>query len=519
MASSGAPHNPHNCPALVEEANAQQKADQVRATTEQTPKAQRGQSGYLNIQLSDLPTSASLLGNPNADSHTVFDSQLEAKTYRDRLLPMKNAVDQTIPTTLVDRKAHVKALFMAFKMVPDECDERETIKAPYINETHDNCLAEALCWKLLELCIRRSQVSVNLVESAEPEKYKFKKCFDKNFAERFDLLLDGMARSKSLCKHLNDANYMLKVVDDPITNAQRIESNRVLNAQKAAVMKRGKEAVAAEEEQGRGKRVKTEHTTPSTSRTTPSTRNQRSSSTRGTVQRSGYAVTPARRIIPGNAQSAPAMYPGMQPTQQGFPQATFPPNRGYANYPNYNTTPTRSGGVLNNGQQSFMHQYNQMQMTPPGYSMLPGPQFAVQSYAPTSNMRSLTNGSNLTSRAPSRMSQYPDPAATATQMIPSWTPQPQLETRGSYHSDVTSGATTITAPGSNNSEDLQFEADYKYSGQGGSEPSSEALNHNGDFAPTQANDESVNEMLRQAEFDNSEESELTEQDDGEFDYE
>ncbi len=75
-----------------------------------------------------------------------------------------------------------------------------------------------------------------------------------------------------------------------MTNYDRIGSNRKLNGQKAAVMNLGKEAVAEDEEEGRGKRVKTESTreqTPSTLRTMPSTRSQGSSVPRGTMHGTG----------------------------------------------------------------------------------------------------------------------------------------------------------------------------------------------------------------------------------------
>ena len=76
-------------------------------------------------------------------------------------------------------------------------------------------------------------------------------------AERFDSLLFATATSKSMCKHMFDVPYMYKTVDDPKTNLDRIESNRKLNGQKAKVMKRGKEAVAEDDKQGKAKKQKT----------------------------------------------------------------------------------------------------------------------------------------------------------------------------------------------------------------------------------------------------------------------
>ncbi|KAJ9604747.1 hypothetical protein H2200_010861 [Cladophialophora chaetospira] len=139
--------------------------------------------------------------------------------------------------------------------------------------------------ELVESLVRRSGDDTNLVESYEPDKYKYRMCADSNFSERFDLLVEGMTKSKSLrhseqasnivdfigagqglakskllCKHLNDAPFMYKVLDDPLTNVERIESNRKLNGQKAEVMKRGEEVVAAEKDDGKNKKAKTQHT-------------------------------------------------------------------------------------------------------------------------------------------------------------------------------------------------------------------------------------------------------------------
>ncbi len=40
---------------------------------------------------------------------------------------------------------------MAFKAVPEECDESDKIKEPYHSETHDNRMVECLCWESLNI--------------------------------------------------------------------------------------------------------------------------------------------------------------------------------------------------------------------------------------------------------------------------------------------------------------------------------------------------------------------------------
>ena len=104
--------------------------------TEQIPKAHGGVTDYLHIELSDLPTSVNLLGNPNDNTYTCFDSQLEEKKYPERLLLtkwlsssnrrryttcMSSGLRQmpTIPTTQANTMVHVKVPFIAFRMVSD----------------------------------------------------------------------------------------------------------------------------------------------------------------------------------------------------------------------------------------------------------------------------------------------------------------------------------------------------------------------------------------------------------------
>ncbi|EXJ55225.1 hypothetical protein A1O7_08151 [Cladophialophora yegresii CBS 114405] len=453
-----AQHDPSTCPELLVAANAEQKADLVRLGHEQLGKAQRGVTTFLTLQLSDLSNSVVLMQDGNRDTFTYFDSELEAEKYRERLLPLKQEADFTIPQTAADKKAHVKVLFKAFKCVPAECLEGENIKRPFINHIHDNVMVECLCWEILRRCIQRSEVLSNLVETYEPDKYKFKKFMDKDFEQRFDAIVNAMARSKSLCKHMYDVPYLFKVIDDPQTNVERIDSNRKLNGQKAVVMKRGKEAVAGDEQQGPSKRRKTETTkTEAQSALVPAQRrNQRALTATTSSQIS--TTTPARQLLTSRqAISAPA-YPRMAPpvktgyAQQNLLQSGMQPINNL-----YHRSPTRNDSmvprpVVGNSQRpaytNIDAQSPYMLQNP--YPMQQYPQMGNQGYAARQNMRPHQSQtactSTSTTHSPSRTSrQYPDPTTPSEQMAVSWLVQPQPESR-TMHSSYNSSASTITSP-------------------------------------------------------------------------
>jgi hypothetical protein len=243
----------------------EQKFRAIRQRVEALPKEQRGATIFNHVQVGAPVASADLSEATVLDNDISvdFDNVEEARRYRERLLEPQAQPDDTIPVTATARKAHVQALFRAFKAVDPNSEEGENVKKPFLKQTHENTRVEVLAWEILDACIRRSLVTMNLVESYEPEKFKFKKGADLDFAQRFDLIVQGMSHSKAMCKHMFDTPYIFKVVDDPQSNAERIDSNRKLNGQKAQVMKRGKEVVEQEERAakatGKNKRVKTEH--------------------------------------------------------------------------------------------------------------------------------------------------------------------------------------------------------------------------------------------------------------------
>ncbi|OCT44427.1 hypothetical protein CLCR_05789 [Cladophialophora carrionii] len=427
-------HNPSTCPELVAAANAQQKADLVRLDHEQLGKAQRGVTPFLNLHLSDLAASAVLMLDDNRDTLTYFDSELEAEKYRERLLPMKPQPDLTIPQTAAEKKAHVRVLFQAFKCVPAECLEGENIKKPFTNHIHDNVMVECLCWEILRRCIQRSQVLSNLVETYEPDKYKFKKFMDKDFEQRFDAIVNAMARSKSMCKHMYDVPYLFKVIDDPQTNVERIDSNRKLNGQKAVVMKRGKEAVAGDEQQGRSKKPKTEVAkTELQSALVPSQpRHQHALPATSATQTSMY--TPDRQLFSSQqAVSAPPPRRMAPPVQTWYGQQDL----------------RQIGNRTYNGRYHTNNYSPSAYMPSSQYSVQPLSQMRTQGYAGRPIMRpyqSQATSASSTTRSPSRTSsQYPDPSTPSDQMAMGWLAQPEPDNRtmnSSYHSS----ASTITSP-------------------------------------------------------------------------
>lgn len=254
-------HNDNTCPTVLQKRRAQSHAIAICRQANTIPREQRGVTVWLNLKPVDLPLSGELMsGQP--DTGTVFPDELAAREYREVLLVSKQQHDTSIPQTPDAKRAHVKVLFKAFKCVPQtstdnsdsdsEKDKKngrpedgDRTRMPFIHQSHDNNLVECLCWDILEACIWRSKKSQNLVDAWEPEKFKYKSKW--TFAERFDRIVQTMATSKTICKHLFDVGYVYKIVDDPVASAKRVQANKTLNTKKAAVMKRGKEAVAGDD--------------------------------------------------------------------------------------------------------------------------------------------------------------------------------------------------------------------------------------------------------------------------------
>lgn len=239
-------HDQNNCPVVASKQNARFDALQVYNNSITIPDDQRGRTDYLTLGLADIPTNAQCM-RPGADAGTSFSSFEAAQEYRKLLLARDTQHDPTIPRSRAQQRAHVMALFKAFKCIPAECEDRDDMKKWFVEQRHNNQLVEVKCWEILQECVTRSMRSTNLVEAHEPNKFKFK-AGKMTFAERFNIIKETMAVSKTICKHLFDVSFVLKFVDDPAHNRARVESNRVLNGKKAEIMKRGKEEQAKDKE-------------------------------------------------------------------------------------------------------------------------------------------------------------------------------------------------------------------------------------------------------------------------------
>ncbi|KAI1619454.1 hypothetical protein EDD37DRAFT_654635 [Exophiala viscosa] len=246
----------HDNDEMLQQRDARLRATLIRESAKAIPAEERGVTEWTGVKLEHLPTSTQLMSEEH-DSETIFQDALVARTYHDVLLPNKEPQDSTIPTDDTILRAHVKVLFKAFKSVPEDAEEgdeeADKTKRPFVNQVHDNHLAESLCWKILETCIYRSKKDQNLVEAWEPGKMKGKKT-NFTFAERFDKVVQTMAESKSICKHLFDVDYMYKIIDDPVTAIKRVIANKRLNGKKAELMKLGK-GVSEEDGKKTSKRV------------------------------------------------------------------------------------------------------------------------------------------------------------------------------------------------------------------------------------------------------------------------
>lgn len=262
MASSsqyqGKPHDNNNCPEFRRQRAAEAKATAVYDEAKPIVKDRRGHAKLPDLDpATAFATFKALMAAgqiSRVETDTIFDNKLEAQKYREKLLEPMEEQDPTIPRSQAERKAHVVIIIKAFRHV-DNDGGAEKVKQDFRQCKHDRWLVECLAWDLLDLLIRRSKSVGNLVETYEPSKYKFKKCHDLDFADRFEYLVSAMATNKSMCKHLYDVPYALKVIDDPQTNVERIQSNRRLNRQKAEIMKKGKEATAEDGKQNkRGKK-------------------------------------------------------------------------------------------------------------------------------------------------------------------------------------------------------------------------------------------------------------------------
>jgi hypothetical protein len=180
--------------------------------------------------------------NDEVDTELMFNNFQEAVSWRSRTRSTNplSAADPTIPRTMQQRKAAVKLVFKAYKSTAIATDNPGMLKA-FQEEKHDNRQVETICWSIVEGCIDRC-IRGPLLNAYEPEKAKNNPSI-KTFAERLDAMVTSLSRQKTICKHLLDAPYLNRFIDDPVGSRQRVESNRKLNKKKGGVMDLGKKAL------------------------------------------------------------------------------------------------------------------------------------------------------------------------------------------------------------------------------------------------------------------------------------
>jgi len=282
-------HDHNNCPVHMSKHTARLDAIQVYNNVSTIPDDQRGRTNFLNLALEDIPTSAQCMRR-GADAGTAFPTFEAAQEYRKILLATDTQDDPTIPRTRLQQRAHVMALYKAFKCIPPECEDRDDMKKWFVEQRHNNQLVEVKCWEIFQECVTRSLKNTNLVEAHEPNKFKFK-AGKMTFAERFNIIKETMAISKTICKHLFDVSFVLKFVDDPAHNRARVESNRVLNGKKAEIMKRGKEEQAKDKEAKRPKLLRSISADPE------------SGEELDDLEDSDYGATPEKKSTPRKTRS------------------------------------------------------------------------------------------------------------------------------------------------------------------------------------------------------------------------
>ncbi len=188
--------------------------------------------------------------NEDIDDELIFSSFHEATSWRSRTRSVnpQSSADPTIPRTLKQKKAAVKLVFKAYKSTALATDNPGMLKA-FQEQKHDNRQVETICWSLVEGCIDRCDRGP-LLNAYEPDKAKNNPSI-KTFAERLDAIVGSLSHQKTICKHLLDAPYLNRFIDDPIGSKQRVESNRKLNKKKGGVMNVGKKALGLTGRKGR----------------------------------------------------------------------------------------------------------------------------------------------------------------------------------------------------------------------------------------------------------------------------
>ena len=243
-ASTTAPDAPSHVPSQGEGVDQQGTSSSRHWKAPFRPAAgEEGATPYL--QEKTFPKIEELLSQDGAsfDTELVFGSSRDAWYWRGstRAYDGPVAPDPTIPRTQHQKKAIVKLLFKAIKSVGVATDNVGMIR-PFSEQRHDNRRVEVVCWSILEACVDRCYRG-SLVMAYEPEKAKAGSSI-KSFAERMNAIVEALSKEKTICKHLLDAPFINKFIDDPVGSKQRVESNRRLNKRKGGVMSAGKDAIA-----------------------------------------------------------------------------------------------------------------------------------------------------------------------------------------------------------------------------------------------------------------------------------
>lgn len=177
-----------------------------------------------------------------SDMETIFDNLEDASAWRAGLRDTDASADsdQTIPRSPEAKKALVKVLFKAFKSTEKAKDNANMVKA-FEQQKHNNAHVEVVCWEVLMKLIDRVEKGPGLVEY-DAERVRENHHL-KTFADRFDAVVESFLNQKTICKHLLDAPFMVRLLDDPISSQSRVESNRKLNKRKGDYMSQGKKVL------------------------------------------------------------------------------------------------------------------------------------------------------------------------------------------------------------------------------------------------------------------------------------
>lgn len=217
---------------------------------------QEGVTPYLRQKEFEKAVVALDQQNEKIDTELIFGSCQDAYNWRARLrtISIQATSDLTVPRNPEQKKAAVKLVFKAYKSVALATDNPGMLKA-FEEQKHDNRHVETICWSIVEGCIDRCDRGP-LLNAYEPEKAKNTASI-KTFAERLDAIVESLSRQKTICKHLLDAPYLNRFLDDPVGAKQRVESNRKLNKRKGGVMDVGKKALGMSGRKGRPRGEKT----------------------------------------------------------------------------------------------------------------------------------------------------------------------------------------------------------------------------------------------------------------------